>query len=250
MSDSILLTPSYVYDELPEHYVRVLKITAVEPRIVCSLESYPLDKAPAFHAVSYAWGDKGVIHVTILCDDQELLVTPHLHEGLRRMTVSTGVEFLWVDAICIDQCNNQEKAQQVRQMHTIFKTAAAVFIWLGEEDETSTVAMSSIRSMRTAIKILAHRHHDYHGAFMMAGLPPPERSVWTAISKLYNRSWMHRVWVIQEVLLARQLSVFCGNTTLDWESFAQFSVNISIALSYIPPILWTPVCQPSLLLTV
>jgi Heterokaryon incompatibility protein (HET) len=105
---------SYVYNELPDHHIRLLKITAVEPRIVCSVESHPLDHAPAFHAVSYAWGDEVAGHTAIFCDKQELLVTWHLHEGLRCMTLSAGAEFLWIDAICIDQQNDHEKAKSQR----------------------------------------------------------------------------------------------------------------------------------------
>jgi Heterokaryon incompatibility protein (HET) len=114
---------SYVYDELPDHHIRLLRIIAVEPRIVCSIESYPLGHPPAFHAVSYAWGDEAASHTAIFCDGQQLLVTWHLHEGLRCMTISVGAEFLWVDAICIDQKNDREKAKQTRDMHNIFKTA-------------------------------------------------------------------------------------------------------------------------------
>ncbi len=92
--------------------------------------------------------------MAILCDGQELLVAPHLHQGLRCMTIFAGAEVLWVDAICINQQNLHEKAQQVRDMHTVFKTAAEVFVWLGEGDDSSALAMHAISRMQEVIKIL------------------------------------------------------------------------------------------------
>jgi Heterokaryon incompatibility protein (HET) len=120
------------------------------------------------------------------------------------------------------------KRQKVRDMHNIFKTAAGVFVWLGGADETSTVAMDTISRMRKVMKTLPARSRDYRGGLAQFGLSPPDESVWSAISNLYNRSWMQRLWVIQEVVLARRLRIFCGLSAMEWDTFAQFCVNLEI----------------------
>jgi Heterokaryon incompatibility protein (HET) len=215
----------YVYDQIPHNHIRLLKTTAVEPRIVCSLEIYPLEDAPPFHAVSYAWGDANVTHIAILCDGRELLVTPHLHEGLRCLIISARPEFLWIDAICINQQNDIEKAHQVTPMHTIFKTAAEVLVWLGAADETSGLAMGTISRLHKLMDTLSDHFNDYPATFAQHGLAPPDDGAWSAINKLLNRSWMGRLWVMQGVVLAKQLSVFCGFNGMKWDDFAEFCVK-------------------------
>lgn len=212
----------YVYNEIPPSHINLLKITAVDPRIVCSIESYTLDNAPAFHAISYAWGDENVEHTAILCDGKELMVTPHLHKGLRCLTISTRAECLWVDAICIDQQNHHEKAQQVRHMHIIYKVAAEVFICLGAADETSDRTIHIISLLLKVVAAFSDHLDSYHEVFARYELVPPNENVWSAIRDLCNRTWTQRLWVVQEVALAKQLSVFCGLANMKWDPFARF----------------------------
>lgn len=52
--------------------------------------------------------------------------------SLRRSRIDIA---LWVDAISIDQDNQEERAQQVRELTTIFSRAENVCVWLGSADE-------------------------------------------------------------------------------------------------------------------
>jgi hypothetical protein len=46
----------------------------------------------------------------ISCDNAAFYITPHLHKGLRCIYKAYGPTKLWVDAICIDQELDAEKA--------------------------------------------------------------------------------------------------------------------------------------------
>jgi hypothetical protein len=53
--------------------------------------------------------------------------------------------------------------------------------------------------------------------FAELGLPNPKCRIWSTISGLLDRSWFKRLWVLQEVALAKQLEVFCGSVTIVWD---------------------------------
>lgn len=67
---------------------------------------------------------------------------------------------LWVDALCIDQSNDSEKTQQVQQMGTIYKTAAAVVLWLGPEENESNGILDKLSEIGDlAIAWYIENHH-------------------------------------------------------------------------------------------
>jgi Heterokaryon incompatibility protein (HET) len=110
------------------------------------LHTFKLGGAPPFAALSYTWGDPALTS-TIYLDGQPFLVRPNLHAALviLRMRLlldyhthnkDDRLQFLWIDAICIDQENIQERSHQVNMMSSIYSSAFLVVVWLGELDET------------------------------------------------------------------------------------------------------------------
>lgn len=111
-------------------------------------------------------------------------------------------------------------------MHTICKNEAELFVWLGEADQASNLAMNTVSNIHEVMEILPKYIDDYDGAFAHLGLSPPDDSVWLALSNLCNRSWMQRLWVMQEVVFAEDLTVFCGPIAMKWNIFAQFCCDL------------------------
>ena len=48
----------------------------------------------------------------------------------------------WIDSICINQEDDEERTQQVSIMRMIYQQASKVTIWLGEEDEETSLGMT------------------------------------------------------------------------------------------------------------
>lgn len=94
----------------------------------------PLEFPPPFVALSYVCG-------TDQCDRKitanicKLTVRPNLYLALgnfsRAPRRSGERSLVWIDAICIDQYNESEKASQIRSMYRIFSQADWVHVWLG-----------------------------------------------------------------------------------------------------------------------
>ncbi|KAL9610237.1 MAG: hypothetical protein Q9167_005059 [Letrouitia subvulpina] len=99
--------------------------------IHCHLEQVPFgDKAenrPTYEALSYTWGDPEERRVTYV-DSDSVLITRNLDIALRYIRNPSESRVLWIDALCIDQSNLEEKAQQVEMMKDIYKEAFQVLV--------------------------------------------------------------------------------------------------------------------------
>lgn len=167
-----------------------------------------------------------------LCNQQYLLVTKNLHDCLRQLsqtsTLGNGAfATVWVDAICINQDHPEECASQVSMMSDIYLKAENVIIWLGELEESTPLAwdlmrklvslsqnerelieLGSFRTGRSVPSPLGHLHTPAH---------------WQAVVELLERTWFTRSWVVQEFVLAREITVLCGSLTLDWDHIVAIS---------------------------
>jgi len=108
-----------------------------------SMKIVSKDEKPSYHCLSYVWGDPTPVW-PIVVDDTEVLVAQNLGEALQRVANEQDVEFLWVDALCINQKDEVEKLHQVHMMKTIYSDAIAVLAWLGPEADSSGDVMDEL----------------------------------------------------------------------------------------------------------
>jgi Heterokaryon incompatibility protein (HET) len=105
--------------------------------------------------------------------------------------------------------------------------ASLVLIWLGDTANQSDVAMEWLRSFPPTRDQIAGRRQrgDCHEK---AGGSPAEITVNTAIAKFAERPYWQRVWVVQEILQAHELLVWCGDQQVDWACLENFSDWINV----------------------
>ncbi|KAJ4301129.1 hypothetical protein N0V90_003219 [Kalmusia sp. IMI 367209] len=101
--------------------------------IKCRLDVVSLDSKPDFEALSYAWGDASQTR-HICLGRKRVEVGINLQSALRRLRRTNEDRALWVDAICINQRDVQERNEQVLLMKDIYRTCRNVLIWLGEPE--------------------------------------------------------------------------------------------------------------------
>ena len=190
------------------------------PKIVCSFQYANLDNAPEYEAISYAWEDQPA-NVKIYLDKKPFLITQTLHLALLRLRLPDKDRVLWVDAICVDQGSNTERNHQVGLMRGIYAKASHVIVWLGEDWKGCDQVMN-------AIKTLAE-NHDIHM------LRPPDSSIASQnmtishaqlqknILRFFNLPWWHRLWTVQEYVLAKQVIFQCGTWQLSSEVIRSFA---------------------------
>jgi Heterokaryon incompatibility protein (HET) len=96
-----------------------------------------------YEALSYAWGDP-TITTPVTIHGLPFEVTTNLESALRHLRSERNTRTLWIDAICIQQLNHQERDEQIRIMGLIYATALKVVIWLGPEADDSCHALEAM----------------------------------------------------------------------------------------------------------
>lgn len=120
--------------------------------------------------------------------------------ALRHLRSLAGEKVFWIDAICIDQNDFDERPVQIRLIGNIYSRAQAVRIWLGEAADDSDGSMEVLRQIFDAIPF--HKLRLCNRRARSEDFLP--------LGKIFQRPWWHRVWVIQEFVLARQAIMVCG----------------------------------------
>ena len=133
------------------------------------------------------------------------------------------VQYFWIDAICINQVDQDEKSAQIPRIADIYIQADKVRIWLGMRNKTSDLAMDFI--------------HDLVNLDDIDGLStsPLTNKKWDAFYDLMRREWFHRRWIIQEIALAREPEIYCGSKAVSWETF---TYAVSLFVSKAPQLKW------------
>ena len=179
------------------------------------LATYTLKGATKYYqnreylALSYVWDqeeptDSIKIHTTGHSAGV-MHITPNLLAALRQLRISTSVKIVWIDAICIDQANTQEKSRQVSLMADIYRRAEHVCVWLGQGNHDSDNAIDFISGAG-----------DLKATSAQAQCEPD----WRAFYSFISRPWFRHRWAIQAIALAREATLICGERTVGWHRLA------------------------------
>ena len=200
--------------------------------------------------MSYFWGGPEKTK-TIILNDKRVQVTENLEASLRRLSWQLQRTPLWVDAICIDQNDILEKANQLGEMFRIYQNAQYVLVRLGDETPKSPQAMDFLRAVQTGMK----NEHGLHGGNSrrnIANVAPTQKgdttlrmtnpniksftsqmqqvtnatvinaefqtcSAANPILDILMRPYWRRAWVLQEFAVARDAFFVCGSQIMHWQ---------------------------------
>ena len=134
---------------------------------------------------------------------------------------------MWIDAICINQKNVSERTQQVGIMKEIYKKAMHIVIWLGKETAEDADAFSLLSRFEKLFKEKGMVDVGYaENALYGLGLPRLDSPEWTALVRLFQRPWFQRIWVLQEAVMARTMTVVCGSHFVGWVLIYQVALSV------------------------
>lgn len=159
---------------------------------------------------------------------QTLSVTQNLDIALRYLRCLETVRVLWIDAICINQDDLDERSERVSDMASVYSKAQRVLVWLGPESENSPLAIKALKDIEHDIVITYSRERMSMMIKPGSRTDQLERSnkasraevlSWVAIRDLLGREWFTRLWVFQEIRLASQAIIVVGNDEMGWNGF-------------------------------
>jgi hypothetical protein len=123
---------------------------------------------------------------------------------------------LWIDALCINQNDVVEKGIQVPLMGTIYSNARSVLIWLGPEADESNLYFDFCNGTSLGSDYALSRYLE--GVDCEATTP-----ISAAIASLQRRTYWTRTWIIQEIVLAYEIRIFCGDRVTPWSNVRSYA---------------------------
>ncbi|KAF2122051.1 heterokaryon incompatibility protein-domain-containing protein [Lophiotrema nucula] len=218
--------------------------------IQCKMKIEPLKKRPKYGALSYVWGDpQKSKHIFI--NSVQVGVAENLFSALQNLRLPSKILTIWIDAVCIDQDDDIERNSQVSQMHNIFASADMVHAWLGPECDASRETFEMIHDWTSALN---HGTKGYSDMIRSMDLELEEKLKWkrdfeskleqdisfanacSSDQRLRSLSWMidnsywTRLWIQQELCLARRVEIQSGQGKITLGRYVRF--NISLDLIY------------------
>jgi len=259
------LPSAFPYKAIPaEGWFRLLIIepcTNPSATISCCLKDHEIDSNLSYEALSYTWGEEEA-NCEIHIDGYSFSVRGNLHTALHALRRSDTDRTLWVDAVCINQLDLEERNYQVRQMNVIFTKAKHVNVWLGKGDSDSDTGIDFLRrfydtlqqspdafmarvgstisdandgTVSTTHSNLVQSHEQYTALYspVLALLSKPQCiDALDAAVRLLCRSWWKRMWTLQESVLCRSVIVHCGSRSLPIACFQALSYFIYFSINF------------------
>ena len=182
------------------------------------LQELDIWDSPPYEAVSYCWGtDRDTQH--ILCGGRPIGITQNLFLALRQFRQPTAARTLWVDAVCIDQENIDERGRQVQVMGEIYRRSRCTLVWLGPADGDTGPAYALLRKMKEqigSVDSLVTPSASSDDLWLPAGCSFDHVK---AFSRLCAREYWSRAWVCQEFALSPRTLLYCGTFVIWRNSF-------------------------------
>jgi hypothetical protein len=218
------------------------------------IQHVALNQNIPFAAISYVWGDAGDA-VAIQVNGAPLRISRNLHDGLKELRAQGVQSWLWADQLCICQTDLKEKQHQVGIMGKIFSNAELVYAWLGVGSHSIQQAMDWITRVGSKAPSLSPQTinsggspHDAfdavrnHYIALRSHAPKPDvvtaafevacflvdvitdmhlitPDITNGLQDVLQRDYWHRIWVVQEVALARNIIIMCGANGVSIDNF-------------------------------
>jgi len=220
--ESAVLADFYRYRRIDDIYgsrIFVLDPGSKGDKLTGRLQPFSVrvGQTQGYKALSYVWGEPQFTDAVFI-EGRRLAITGSLGAALRRLRPPVGQPPLriWIDQVCINQKDTIERNQQVRLMHTIFKDASQVLVWLGADPGGHAPrAFQIVESLRSIFgDRLLSKLCKAKGA--SCDWIPVE--YWKSLRELTKLAWFRRAWIPQEIGTDADALVYWGSEKMSWEA--------------------------------
>lgn len=214
------MTTSYYLPLKGPDEIRILTLLpyeqdADEP-IQCRFEHVRLAQRPQYEALSYTWGDQtNQLPISIDTAGNVVHVGQNCLLALRTLRKAEVSRLLWVDALCINQSDKDEKASQIPIIGDVYKCASQTIVFLqycgpdkafhGKGAGPELQRSWDTRQLEQEIS------------------PVLDEAARKELFDFTNYAWFHRAWIIQETLLSVSITVICPPFTWSWGKFTSLA---------------------------
>lgn len=166
-----------------------------------------------YEAISYTWADEhgdASRSRTIFLNDLPLAVTSSCEAALKRIRLMSAPRVIWMDAVCVNQDDVNERGHQVRLMPEIYSRAKRVLICLGDASENDSTGIYYLATLEPSNYSRDIAQNDQRWGFAR-----------NAVQNILDHRYFTRVWILQEIGLARDAVVIYGQYEVPWKLLQQ-----------------------------
>ena len=198
--------------------------------IRCTLTHAMLRPDMSYRALSYVWGDPKITS-EISLEGSPYLITTNLYHALRSLRSPEHKLLMWVDALCINQSDVDERDREVLRMREIYQAASQVVLWVGSSEPYSPASVSAAFALVCKFEELP----SVRATFSETGADIPseeEESCLFILQEILNRECFQRAWIIQEIVMCdRIVDGSTGSKVVLWCD--DQSVSLSLVAKYV-----------------
>lgn len=224
---------SYPYTKLQENQIRLFTLFPgdVTQRLHGMLWSTTSKMAGAYTTLSYVWGPEDQPTHVMRTPLGDISIRQALYVALVNLRQKREPLTLWVDALCINQSDELEKARQITLLAEIFQRSTSTVAFIGGEEDHSD-AIQMLMQVR-ACMVLGPSSEEWPehlprcpSLWEERGMPFPDDDTWASVAAFFANPWFRRAWIVQEAVIARRLQIVHGKTWVDWNHLFLAMVHI------------------------
>lgn len=223
------------YRPEPLRHDRSIRLLLLQPAssrdapLHCELQEVLLSEKPTYEALSYAWGAP-MFSKQLILTTGVMRITESLFLALQRFRLSDKIRYLWADAVCIHQNDNEEKGKQVVLMGDIYRHAQKVLVWLGPGDEYTGNIINVFKHLAAESERYGVQRAEngsiigsWAGISAVTGRAKealeniPIDYDWSGADSFFSMPWFSRMWIVQEIALSRSAHLYCGVFDISWD---------------------------------
>ncbi|KAI3319426.1 putative heterokaryon incompatibility protein [Xylariaceae sp. AK1471] len=203
---------AYQYSALRAGEIRLLKLSKFTPWSPVRCELAPL------------------VLKSLVLGGKRFRVSERVYDIVHDRASCLMTRYVWIDSICINQDDDDEKSSQVQLMRNIYGSSYHTVVWLGYAPDAND-----------AIGFLAHlrRRIDFDDPVERASRPLLDLNIenpsWSALTRLINHDYWTRCWVIQEIAASKNVIISYGGELVTWDHFSSL---IEIIFNSDPNTVW------------
>lgn len=164
---------------------------------------FDLNTIPKYRALSYTWGPPyPSFDLPLNSKGAYLSIRRNLLEFLQIYKDRHYGEWIWIDQLCINQDTTKERNHQVKQMEEIYRGALEVIVWIGPDPFDGEAA----RLINSCDKLSKHSPREDFALF-----------------NFFSANYWSRLWVVQEMRLAKSITIYYGSSIIRWDDLQKFN---------------------------
>ncbi|KAJ8519528.1 hypothetical protein ONZ45_g3519 [Pleurotus djamor] len=220
-----------LYSKLPTvRSTRILTFARVPPNapdsaVYCNCSVISIDNCKPYAALSYVWGDATTKQYDLICNGTAMKITYNLWAALKAICTSDPSVRLWLDAICINQEDTDEKNVQVAMMGDIYARSMFALVWVGAATKLTREFFNAAEVVKAGHEATVQDFPEIHQRSLSMNSRQAEGLLTSHLldcgDDIARRPWFERVWTFQEIRLAPRAVLKCDNYKLNFADFLQ-----------------------------